>query len=308
MSDYYKDALKDVKADFLQQKPQSIHGIDNYASVMYYNQLMRKIRSIIEIKNVPDTWDTSALKRDLFEYGYFCVYDFAAYGILPVQCTLFGDGYNHRPTNVIITNHVLGDYEIKINDCVIVKIQNDFCGVTELAMRYAQRLANCDTSIDIALYNSRMSYLIGSESKQEADTIRKVYDKVTSGEPMVVIKKDIMSKGFTFATQNLKQNYIACDVMSTKTSIYNEFLSEIGINNSPEKKERLVTDEVNVNNDAIVNSVFEWYLNLKQAEKEINTKYGLNVEFKFPFMEGLKNDTTEFNESAGYDTDRSGSI
>lgn len=301
---YYSDVLKDSIADFCQQKPQSVVGIDNMATIEYANRLFRRVMSVLEINNIPETWDANAIKSDLFTYGYLCVYNFPKYGILPVRCSFYGQAYNYLPTNIVITNHVLGEYEIEINDCVLMKLQSNYQGAIPLVTRYAQRLANCDTSIDISLFNSRMAYLIEAEDKAAAQTIKKTMDKVNSGEPFVVVRKDIMGKGINFLTQNVKQNFIANDIMATKISIVNEFLSEIGINNAPEKRERLNTAEVHVNNDAIANAIYDWVLNLKEAEKKVNDKYGLNIRFEFPFFQkGENNDNAESNQSAGLTED-----
>lgn len=297
---YYSDILKDPIADFCQQKPQNVVGVENQATLTYANRLMRRVMSVMEIKNIPDTWHADAIKRDLFTYGYLFVYNFPAFGVLPARCTFYGESYDFLPTNVTITNHVLGDYDCNIDDGVLIKLQTDFQSALPLVMRYSQRLANCDAAADISLFNSRMAYLIEAEDKQAAQSIKKSMDRVYSGEPFVVVRKDLMGKGINFLSQNVKQNFIANDVITAKISIVNEFLSEIGINNAPEKRERLNTAEVNVNNDAIVNSVYDWYLNIKKAEKNINDKFGLNVEFNFPFLrkEG-NNDSTTINQSAG---------
>ena len=305
-SEYYADALRDPSADFYQQKPQNVIGVENQATLTYANRLFRRVMSVMEIKNIPDTWHADAIKRDLFTYGYLFIYNFPAYGILPARCSFYGESYDFLPTNVIITNPVLGEHECDINEGVLIKLQTDFQGAMPLVMRYAQRLANCDAAADISLFNSRMAYLIEAEDKQAAQSIKKSMDKVYSGEPFVVVRKDLMGKGINFLSQNVKQNFIANDVITAKISIVNEFLSEIGINNAPEKRERLNTAEVNVNNDAIVNAVYDWYLNIKMAEKDINKKFNLNIKFEFPFLrKDSNNDSTTVNQSTGSLANRS---
>ena len=204
-SEYYADALRDPIADFYQQKPQNVIGVENQSTLTYANRLFRRVMSVMEIKNIPDTWHADAIKRDLFTYGYLFVYNFPAYGILPTRCSFYGESYDFLPTNVIITNPVLGEHECDINDGVLIKLQTDFQGAMPLVMRYAQRLANCDAAADISLFNSRMAYLIEAEDKQAAQSIKKSMDKVYSGEPFVVVRKDFMGKGINFLSQNVKQ-------------------------------------------------------------------------------------------------------
>ena len=57
-----------------------------------------------------------------------------------------------------------------------------------------------------------------------------------------------------------------------------EILTFFGLNNSFEKKERLLVDEVNSNNDYINRNVDIMYANRQVACEELNKKFGLNVK------------------------------
>ena len=66
-----------------------------------------------------------------------------------------------------------------------------------------------------------------------------------------------------------------------KTRIFNEALTLLGINNAnTDKKERLITDEVESNDD-LINYYFNcWYKTRKMACDEINEKFGLNISIE----------------------------
>ena len=53
-----------------------------------------------------------------------------------------------------------------------------------------------------------------------------------------------------------------------------------GLNNVSDKKERLIVDEANANNDYINRNVDLLYKNRKIACNEINKKFGLNISVK----------------------------
>ena len=58
----------------------------------------------------------------------------------------------------------------------------------------------------------------------------------------------------------------------------NELLTFLGINNSnTDKKERLLVDEVNSNNDFILVNIDHMYDERKRAVEEINKKFNLNI-------------------------------
>ena len=75
-----------------------------------------------------------------------------------------------------------------------------------------------------------------------------------------------------------KQNFIADDVQLLKRKILNEFLTDIGINNTNlDKRERLTDDEVNANNDEVLANISHWYDNISDGIKRVNARYNLNL-------------------------------
>ena len=66
-----------------------------------------------------------------------------------------------------------------------------------------------------------------------------------------------------FFKNDVKNTYIADMVQAEKRAIYNEFLTQIGINNAAEeKRERLLVDEVNSNNDELMINMSYCYKNI----------------------------------------------
>ena len=61
-------------------------------------------------------------------------------------------------------------------------------------------------------------------------------------------------------------------------SLMNELLTFLGINNNnTDKKERLLVDEVNANNEFILVNIEHMYEERKLACELINEKFGLNI-------------------------------
>ena len=78
--------------------------------------------------------------------------------------------------------------------------------------------------------------------------------------------------------QNVGQNYIACDLLSDLRKIEAEFDTKIGIPNAnTDKKERLITDEVNANNVETRNLPELWLESLQKGCKEANAMFGINI-------------------------------
>ena len=80
-----------------------------------------------------------------------------------------------------------------------------------------------------------------------------------------------------------------------KTNVLNECLTFLGINNAnTDKRERLVTNEVESNNEMIQVNSDVMLEARKQACKEINEMFGLNISVER--RRNLKIDLNEFND------------
>ena len=80
------------------------------------------------------------------------------------------------------------------------------------------------------------------------------------------------------STLDLTTPFISPELYELKMKIWGECLDMLGINNAnTQKKERLITDEVNANNGLLQLSNDVFYEARKRACEELNKKFGLEV-------------------------------
>lgn len=272
-------------------KPKDVNGTFMVTRTAFYRtELMKLVGGIFKIE-CPVDWDKDYMRDTLLRYGYLIVSD-TDFGVLPLQGALQGYNYFNNPTDVIINVPLIPGLNKKIGvDCELLYIQRipqsriyyNFIKIVDI---YAQRLASADAAIDVNLMNSRMAYVAEAETKAQAESIKLAYDKVSNGEPLVVYRKDVAlnSTGLNVFFNNVKQNYIADMVQDSKRTIINEFLTAIGVNNAnTDKRERLVTGEVDANNQELVANTTIWKENLKRCCDKINAMFnvGLSVTLQF---------------------------
>lgn len=165
---------------------------------------------------------------------------------------------------------------------------------------FARKMADCDAAIDINIFNTKTPWIFEADSKTDAENMKAMYTKVQSGEPAVFWKrnrKSMSDKPVGITTMPIKNNYIADLVQKEKEAIRNEFLTIFGINNTnAEKKERLLVDEVNANNEHIEASVDLWQQNVDDASERIRKLF--NVEFTVKFYPARKGEMR--NDSNGF--------
>ena len=267
----------DLVNDFFAAKPKDVDGVANTSALYYRDFLLKKVFAILDWKNVPDNWDVDYMNEHLFLDGLFCITDTSA-GVLPLSCGVAGINVFNHPTRCIIANPVLGNFERVIDEtCALVKLQYNFIGIDRMLRRYSYLLASCDSAIAVNLMNSKVAFIGLAENEKQAKSMQLMYDQISCGKPAVFVKKDQINET-NFYFNHVKENYVADSIQELKRSIVNEFLSEIGINNQNfEKKERMITDEVNANNEEISCNVQHWLDNIKTGVNVANKLYNLNL-------------------------------
>lgn len=299
MSDnWMKVAFSDLKRQFFAEKPKDVDGVANRSAIYYSEYLLKKVFAIFEF-NIPDTWSFDYMLRHLFLDGYFCITDTDA-GILPLQCSFSGINVFNEPTEIIVANPVLGSFRRTIgSDGVLVKLQYNYQGIIPILNRYAALLSMCDSALAVNLMNSKVAFIGMAENKAQAETMKKMYDDISMGEPAVFVKGTAVGNGENFYFNRVKEQYICDLIQDTKRSLINEFLTEIGIDNAnTDKRERLVTDEVNANDEEIRANVQHWYDNISEGFDKANAMFGLDLSVKVRSYEKLNREEGGTDESA----------
>lgn len=278
------NGYKDLVNNFYAKEPKSVNGLDNTSYFYYKTQLYNKIYSLFTFKNLPEHWNIDYINENLFSKGFMCCID---YNGKPWLLTGSYRGINiyNLPTDIIITNPVIGSLNRKIGvDSELVyfnRVNGFFNSLESLVTRYAVLLSQCDGSLSTTLINSRVAHVFERENDAEVQTLKKMYDEVSKGKPAIFIKKPSktgLKENNNFNFLNVKNTYIGNDILITKRSIMNEFLTEIGINNAnTDKRERLTNDEISVNNSEINSNITLWVDTLNRCFEKVNKMFGTNV-------------------------------
>ena len=296
MSEFYSidDVMKsDTLREYFSINPKKVDP--NSTTYFYYmDMLFRKAMSIYKFENVPETWDYDYFVSILLSQGYICVTD-TALGVIPLRCGVSGINVYNHPTTCIIANPVLGNLERTIDeDCTLIKMNYNYApAVMPIINRYATLLSECDSSISVNLMNSKVAFIALCSSKQVAQSMKAMYDEISSGKPAVFVKGDQIN-GDNILYNHVKENFIAGDVQILKRKLMSEFLTEIGVNNAnTDKRERLTDNEVEANNGEIQLNAGYWLDNIKEGIDKTNKMFGLNIEVKIKNTFNQEQETLE---------------
>ena len=273
-------------------KPSTAHSQDNATAWYFRRYLIQKILSVFEFKGIPETWSIDYFLYTLFVCGFVAVIETDKFGVIPQHCSLFGYDVFYRPTNVNIANPLLqGNITPRINEeCTLIKLQPDYGSCWDIVSYYADLLALATESLGVNLVNSKLAYVFACSDKTTAESFKKLYDTISEGNPAVFADKKLFTEDgeplWTTFQNNLKQNYVAGEMLDDMTKIDARFCTEIGIPNVNLAKKSGVTDnEVEANNIDTKTKVSLWLETIQDGIMKTNEMFGLDISVKLRFKE-----------------------
>lgn len=276
------------------REPSTVHCSDSYMVRYFTRYLFQKAISVFEWKGMPKYWSRDFFLYVLYARGYLTITDIPGYGPIPQNCSLRGLNIFYQPKEVIIANPAIMRSPITRTidkDCVLLKLTPDYAGIIDIVSIYADKMALCLESAGINILNSKLAYVFASKNKNFAESFKKMFDQINAGNPAVMIDKDLMNEDgspswMTFS-QDIRSNFIAPELIELLKQIENNFDAEIGLPNNPtEKKERLITDEVNANNASTFAKSQLWLDSLKEGIEKANNMFGLELSVEWREMMG----------------------
>lgn len=253
MADYLPK-LQEYVASYNSTSLSMLSGPESSIAGMFARYLLQKAIAVFEWK-LPRMWNRDYFLYVLYCYGFEAIVNTDRYGVVPQMCGLMGYDLYYQPTNAIITNPLLrGIVQPRIDrECVLLKLQPDYGGILDLVYYYAGMMAQAATAAGVNMANSKTATVFFTDKKSVADAYKKAYDAVANGQPMVVLGKGALNDegmpAWETFTRDVKQSYIASDLLADLRKIEAMYDTDIGIPNAnTDKRERLITDEVNANN------------------------------------------------------------
>lgn len=277
--------------------PSTIHVRNTGLQRYFRKYLLQKAISVFKW-TLPEEWDEDYFKYTLYGLGYIAVLNTRTFGVICQGGALGGYNLYYRPSYIMITNPLLPEtITADIDtDCAIIKLQPDYSSIMDMVGYYADKMALASEALDMNLVNVKTATIFGATNKTQAESFKKMYDKLSDGDPAVFIDKQLLDDNgqpnwFPFV-QNMTQQYISDKILSDMRKIEAEFDTEIGIPNAnTDKAERLITDEVNANNVETATRCELWLESIKKGVDKANSMYGLSIS-----VDWRVNPQTEIND------------
>lgn len=233
----------------------SSEGKDSLTYRYFIRTLLQMAMAPAELR-VPKHWALNYVLYMLYCRGFGAVFYTDEYGVIFNGCTLSGYDINYQPKYVCIANPLLPTNKysrLEIGkDAALIRLRPDYGSIMDTVCYYAGQLATAASSLNTNLVNSRLAYVFCAENKTIAESFKKLYDEIGSGQPAAFADKKLFDDEGNLKAQLFQQNlgnvFIGLDVLNTMRELMNAFGSSVGIPNANvTKRERLNSYEVNAN-------------------------------------------------------------
>lgn len=255
-------------------------------NISFLNFLIQFIEIAIcrfEYEGMPEEIDPLDFERFLFQDGKVIFFrDEVVNKFVALPCSGNSgvrDKYGH-PVKVSVHGNGDNAYNVTgITDFVEVRntplSEPSIIRVTD----FAKHLYNLDRTIDVNVNAQKTPLLIRCQQTQRL-TLKNAYMQYAGNIPIIFADKNFNPDDLTVLRTDAP--FIAPGLYDLKVKIMNEYLTYLGISNvNYQKRERMVTDEVNRALGGVLANRHRYLTCRQNAIDKINNKFGLNIKVAF---------------------------
>ena len=250
--------------------------------IRYFNTLKMIATSSFKYTNMPSSIDVRYLELGLFNRGYMVFFydeDLEKYLALNTTLGCELDVYNNPLSYTAYANN---GYQVQLTNKDSVIIYNNYLKQPTLMLceYFAKRLYDFDSVIDVNVRSQKTPILIACNESEKL-AMKNVYMQYDGNQPVIFTYKDFITAD-NFKVVNTQSPDVADKIYQLKSNIWNEALTQLGITNTTvNKKERLITDEVQRSQGGVFACRNSRLKMREQCINKINEMFNLNIQVEF---------------------------
>ena len=257
---------------------------NNITFSYYYYKLMLIVNNLFEWEGLPNNMESRWIENYLFSDGQCVFFKDPIMGFMVAGIAQDG-GVNcyNDPTTLtpVAVNYVYSGNEPLTNGENCFLIRNNALRLPEFAVvrYYAFKLSNIDRAIDVNIEANKTPIIVKCSDRQRL-SLKQAINQRKDNEPVIWTDDKSDINGMV-ETMSLNPPMVFKDLQVQKHMIINEFFTDIGVNNANmDKRERMVANEVEANNEQVKACEDVLLRSREEACKQINRIFGLNISVK----------------------------
>lgn len=225
--------------------------------------------------NLPEGIQERHIERWLFSNGFCCFFKRAHGSFMVLECSsdgkqnVYGD-----PTGFRITGVNFNTFR-PVDQCVIIKNNLLSLPTESFITHYVNKITEAERTMDVNIKACKTPVVFACDDK-DLLSFKRVFQQVDGNTPALFVDRGLNLDSIQAFLTGVK--FMGNELMDYKRSVESDLLTFLGQNNTPvDKKERLITDEAEAN-DQLIQSFADLQLEArKKACEEINAMFGLDI-------------------------------
>lgn len=251
---------------------------------LYLDQILEIAIARYKWNGLPKTIDERFLELTLCgKNGAVLFFKDENIGHLALPCTMSGR-FNVYNIPIQRRAYAVNGYQATRDDTNSVIIYSNQLhngmSVYNRLVQYAKDLYLIDSIIMVNVNAQKTPLMLLADEKQML-TLKNLYMKYDGNQPFIFGDRNDLNPNSIQALVT-GAPYVADKLYELKQNIWNEVLTFLGVPNvQMNKKERLITDEVNRGLGGVFASRYSGLLSRRQACEQINEMFGLNISVEY---------------------------
>lgn len=250
----------------------------------YLDRFRKVALSVFEWVNLPKTMNSMWLEKCLFYEGQATLLKDKNYGFINTKCCSDGDiniyglpsslhcySFQYDTSRKLYTG--LDSNSDEFEDCILVQNNWERIPTTGTIELFAYRLYEAEQTAFTNIKAQKTPVLLLVDETQRL-MMENLYSQYDGNKPFIFGDKKQINQD-TLKAIRTDAPFVADKIIDYKKEIWNEALTFLGINNiMVDKKERLITDEANSNNELINLNLQSYLAPRQEACRQFNEKFG----------------------------------
>ena len=269
---------------------------------LLFNMFLSKTLTMFKYRGLPDSIPYEILENYLQTTGKVFIFKHNEELIsLPIELNYDKVDYYNRPTTGnIFLNDENKLITVDLKDGVL--ISNDYLqlGFTELFNKYSYLINQSELTLYIANVWKRASKIISASDDSTIQSAKEYVNKIENGDISIISTNPIFND-LNITTDNVTSVSLS-ELIQYDNYFKSNLFNEIGLSSNKDmKKERLITSEIEQNNNVIYPFVDNMLDSRKTGISKVNEMFNLNISVEF--NSSWNEDTEPKEDSQTLDTE-----
>ena len=253
--------------------------------------MLARTLAMFNYEGLPATLTSVVIEKQLQMNGFTFITEvqgdlYALGGTLGGELNVYGEPTKITINNTALNFHATLDIE---NDGVLIKNDDMMLGLFPIFNRYNTLLIENEITMFIHTFNTRVQTLISSGDDATKESAELYLKKVIDGE-LGIIGENRIFDGIKVQNAQTGGGNVTIQLIELNQYLKASLYNEVGINaNFNMKRERLNSNETDMNVDALHPLIDNMLLNRQKGIEKLNRVYGLEAFVEFGSIWKIRN-------------------